>query len=57
VRDEVERVEGKREWMMQFVGWVEMLGGFLEEKVRSIPFEWFNPLVCRSKSSMPYVVC
>ncbi|KAJ9107743.1 hypothetical protein QFC21_001204 [Naganishia friedmannii] len=33
VREEVERVEGKREWMMQFVGWVEMLGGFLEEKV------------------------
>ncbi|KAJ9115871.1 hypothetical protein QFC22_005013 [Naganishia vaughanmartiniae] len=36
VREEVERVEGKREWMMQFVGWVEMLGGFLEEKVRLI---------------------
>jgi GC-rich sequence DNA-binding factor len=33
LRKEVERVEGKREWMEEFRGWVEMLGEFLEEKV------------------------
>lgn len=33
VRREVERVEAKREWMQGFVGWVELLGGFLEDKV------------------------
>jgi GC-rich sequence DNA-binding factor len=29
----VELVEVKREWIDEFRGWVEMLGGFLEEKV------------------------
>ena len=33
LRKEVERVEGKREWVEEFRGWVEMLGHFLEEKV------------------------
>lgn len=33
LRKEVERVEGKREWVEEFRGWVEMLGRFLEEKV------------------------
>jgi GC-rich sequence DNA-binding factor len=33
LRAEVERVEGKREWVEEFRGWVEMLGAFLEEKV------------------------
>ena len=33
LRKEVERVEGKREWVEEFRVWVEMLGGFLEEKV------------------------
>lgn len=33
VRSEVERVEAKREWMQEFVGWIELLGGFLEDKV------------------------
>ncbi|WVQ79421.1 hypothetical protein IAT38_001518 [Cryptococcus sp. DSM 104549] len=32
LRLEVEKVEGKREWTEEFRGWVEMLGGFLEEK-------------------------
>jgi hypothetical protein len=27
-------VEAKKEWMEEFRGWVEMLGGFLEEKAR-----------------------
>lgn len=35
LRKEVERVEGKREWVEEFRGWVEMLGRFLEEKVRA----------------------
>jgi GC-rich sequence DNA-binding factor len=35
LRVEVEKVEGKREWVDEFRGWVEMLGGFLEEKVGS----------------------
>jgi GC-rich sequence DNA-binding factor len=34
LRKEVERVEGKREWVEEFRGWIEMLGRFLEEKVR-----------------------
>ena len=34
VRSEVDKVEGKREWAEGFRRWVEMLGGFLEEKVR-----------------------
>lgn len=33
LRKEVERIEGKREWMEEFRGWIEMLGSFLEEKV------------------------
>ena len=33
LRKEVERVEGKREWVEEFRGWIEMLGRFLEEKV------------------------
>ncbi|KAI5451159.1 hypothetical protein NCC49_002035 [Naganishia albida] len=33
VRREVERVEAKREWMGEFVAWVDVLGGFLEDKV------------------------
>lgn len=33
LRKEVERVEGKREWVEEFRGWVDMLGRFLEEKV------------------------
>lgn len=33
LRQEVERVEGKREWVEEFRGWVETLGLFLEEKV------------------------
>lgn len=33
LREEVERVERKKEWMEEFRGWVELLGGFLEEKV------------------------
>jgi GC-rich sequence DNA-binding factor len=33
LREEVNRVEAKKEWMDEFRGWVEMLGGFLEEKV------------------------
>lgn len=33
LRKEVERVEGKREWVEEFRGWVELLGSFLEEKV------------------------
>jgi GC-rich sequence DNA-binding factor len=33
LRDGVSVVEGKREWVEEFRGWVEMLGGFLEEKV------------------------
>lgn len=33
IRRDVERVEGKREWVEEFKGWVELLGGFLEEKV------------------------
>ncbi|KAK8849483.1 hypothetical protein IAR55_004817 [Kwoniella newhampshirensis] len=32
LRLEVEKVEGKREWVEEFRGWVEMLGKFLEEK-------------------------
>lgn len=42
VRREVERVEAKREWMTEFVGWVEVLGGFLEDKVCpfALPFVW-----------------
>ncbi|WVR08253.1 hypothetical protein IAU60_005300 [Kwoniella sp. DSM 27419] len=32
LREEVEKVEGKREWVEEFRGWVEMLGVFLEEK-------------------------
>ncbi|WWD20108.1 hypothetical protein CI109_104583 [Kwoniella shandongensis] len=32
LRLEVEKVEGKREWVEEFRGWVEMLGRFLEEK-------------------------
>jgi GC-rich sequence DNA-binding factor len=33
LRIEVTMVEAKKEWMEEFRGWVEMLGGFLEEKV------------------------
>lgn len=33
LRVEVERVEGKREWAEGFRQWVDLLGGFLEEKV------------------------
>lgn len=33
LRVEVERVEGKREWVEEFRGWIETLGSFLEEKV------------------------
>jgi len=33
LRAEVTLVEAKKEWMEEFRGWVEMLGGFLEEKV------------------------
>ncbi|RXK36353.1 hypothetical protein M231_06390 [Tremella mesenterica] len=33
LRSEVERLEGKREWVEEFRGWVEMLGNFLEDKV------------------------
>jgi GC-rich sequence DNA-binding factor len=33
LRKEVERVEGKREWVEEFRQWIEMLGRFLEEKV------------------------
>lgn len=33
LREAVRLVEGKREWVEEFRGWVEMLGGFLEEKV------------------------
>ena len=36
LRKEVERVEGKREWVEEFRGWIEMLGRFLEEKVRDL---------------------
>lgn len=36
LRKEVERVEGKREWVEEFRGWIEMLGRFLEEKVRPL---------------------
>lgn len=36
LRREVERVEGKREWVEEFRGWVETLGLFLEEKVSMI---------------------
>jgi GC-rich sequence DNA-binding factor len=36
LRKEVERIEGKREWVEEFRGWVEMLGHFLEEKVGRI---------------------
>ena len=32
LRKEVERVEEKREWV-EFRGWIELLGEFLEEKV------------------------
>lgn len=39
LRKEVERVEGKREWVEEFRGWVEMLGRFLEEKVSHRPDE------------------
>lgn len=35
LRQQVELMETKREWAEEFGGWVEMLGGFLEEKVRS----------------------
>lgn len=35
LRKEVERVEGKREWVEEFRGWVDMLGRFLEEKVNT----------------------
>jgi GC-rich sequence DNA-binding factor len=33
VRRDVERAAGKKEWVEEFRGWVETLGGFLEEKV------------------------
>ena len=33
LRKEVERLEGKREWMEEFRQWIETLGVFLEEKV------------------------
>lgn len=33
IRKQVAEVDGKREWMEGFQGWVETLGGFLEEKV------------------------
>lgn len=36
LRIEVEKVEGKREYMEEFRRWVEMLGNFLEEKVRAL---------------------
>lgn len=36
LRIEVEKVEGKREYMEEFRRWVEMLGSFLEEKVRTL---------------------
>ena len=39
LRIEVERVEGKREWVEGFRGWVEMLGEFLEEKVSRVVFD------------------
>lgn len=41
VRREVERVEAKREWMEGFVGWVELLAGFLEDKVRFLAFAFW----------------
>jgi GC-rich sequence DNA-binding factor len=33
LRQEVALVEAKKEWMEEFRGWIEALGGFLEEKV------------------------
>lgn len=33
IRKQVMEVEGKREWVEEFQGWVETLGNFLEEKV------------------------
>ncbi|OXG25371.1 GC-rich sequence DNA-binding factor [Cryptococcus neoformans Ze90-1] len=36
LRIEVEKVEGKREYMEEFRRWVEMLGSFLEEKFPSL---------------------
>jgi hypothetical protein len=36
LRAEVTLVEAKKEWMEEFRGWVEMLGGFLEEKVSGV---------------------
>jgi GC-rich sequence DNA-binding factor len=33
LRSEVAVVEAKKEWMEEFRGWIEALGGFLEEKV------------------------
>jgi GC-rich sequence DNA-binding factor len=40
LRKEVERVEGKREWVEEFRIWIEMLGRFLEEKVSSSRRHW-----------------
>lgn len=40
LRKEVERVEGKREWVEEFRIWIEMLGRFLEEKVSSPRRHW-----------------
>lgn len=45
LRKEVAKVEAKREWMEEFKGWVETLGGFLEEKVCLPPRRHFSATV------------
>ena len=46
VRRDVERAAGKKEWVEEFRGWVETLGGFLEEKVS--PTVRSSKMTCRS---------